>query len=163
MAIIAAQGSLDWAYPPFILASTAAAMGMEVKVFFTFYGLPLLKPKLEAKVTPAANPAMPMKMPFGPKGFQAIDWPIPHAVSGVVPGFDSMATALMKKQFKNKGVATITELRGMCLDLGVDLIACQMTMDVFGFEEKDFIEGISYAGAAAFLDFAMDADIQLFM
>ena len=66
MAIIAAQGSLDWAYPPFILASTAAAMGMEVKVFFTFYGLPLLKPKLEAKVTPAANPAMPMKMPFGP-------------------------------------------------------------------------------------------------
>lgn len=163
MAIIAAQGSLDWAYPPFILASTAAAMGMEVKVFFTFYGLPLLKPKLEAKVTPAANPAMPMKMPFGPKGFQAIDWPIPHAVSGVVPGFDSMATALMKKQFKNKGVATITELRGMCLDLGVDLIACQMTMDVFGFEEKDFIDGISYAGAAAFLDFAMDADIQLFM
>ena len=163
MAIIAAQGSLDWAYPPFILASTAAAMGMEVKVFFTFYGLPLLKPKLEAKVTPAANPAMPMKMPFGPKGFQAIDWPVPHAVSGVVPGFDSMATALMKKQFKNKGVATITELRGMCLDLGVDLIACQMTMDVFGFEEKDFIEGISYAGAAAFLDFAMDADIQLFM
>ncbi len=163
MAIIAAQGSLDWAYPPFILASTAAAMGLEVKVFFTFYGLPLLKPKLEAKVTPAANPAMPMKMPFGPKGFQAIDWPIPHAVSGVVPGFDSMATALMKKQFKNKGVATITELRGMCLDLGVDLIACQMTMDVFGFEEKDFIEGISYAGAAAFLDFAMDADIQLFM
>ena len=163
MAIIAAQGSLDWAYPPFILASTAAAMGMEVKVFFTFYGLPLLKPKLEAKVTPAANPAMPMKMPFGPNGFQAIDWPIPHAVSGVVPGFDSMATALMKKQFKNKGVATITELRGMCLDLGVDLIACQMTMDVFGFEEKDFIEGISYAGAAAFLDFAMDADIQLFM
>ena len=163
MAIIAAQGSLDWAYPPFILASTAAAMGMEVKVFFTFYGLPLLKPKLEAKVTPAANPAMPMKMPFGPKGFQAIDWPIPHAVNGVVPGFDSMATALMKKQFKNKGVATITELRGMCLDLGVDLIACQMTMDVFGFEEKDFIEGISYAGAAAFLDFAMDADIQLFM
>ena len=163
MAIIAAQGSLDWAYPPFILASTAAAMGMEVKVFFTFYGLPLLKPKLEAKVTPAANPAMPMKMPFGPKGFQAIDWPVPHVVSGVVPGFDSMATALMKKQFKNKGVATITELRGMCLDLGVDLIACQMTMDVFGFEEDDFIDGISYAGAAAFLDFAMDADIQLFM
>ena len=155
MAIIAAQGSLDWAYPPFILASTAAAMGMEVKVFFTFYGLPLLKPKLEAKVTPAANPAMPMKMPFGPKGFQAIDWPIPHAVSGVVPGFDSMATALMKKQFKNKGVATITELRGMCLDLGVDLIACQMTMDVFGFEEKDFIDGISYAGAAAFLDLSI--------
>jgi len=163
MAIIASQGSLDWAYPPFILASTAAAMDIEVKVFFTFYGLPLLKPKIEAKVTPAANPAMPMKMPFGPKGFQSIDWPIPHAVSGVMPGFDTVATSLMKKTFKNKGVATITELRDMCQMLGVDLIACQMTMDVFGFEEKDFIEGISYAGAAAFLDFAVDADIQLFI
>lgn len=163
MAIIASQGSLDWAYPPFILASTAAAMDMEVKIFFTFYGLPLLQPKLKAKVTPAANPAMPMKMPFGPKGFQAINWPIPHAVSGVVPGFDRMATTLMKKQFKKKGVATVTELRQMCLDLGVELIACQMTMDVFGFTEKDFIEGISYAGAAAFLDFAAEADIQLFI
>ena len=106
---------------------------------------------------------MPMKMPFGPKGFQSIDWPIPHAVSGVMPGFDTVATSLMKKTFKNKGVATITELRDMCQMLGVDLIACQMTMDVFGFEEKDFIEGISYAGAAAFLDFAVDADIQLFI
>ena len=163
MAIIASQGSLDWAYPPFILASTAAAMDIEVKVFFTFYGLPLLKPEIKAKVTPAANPAMPMKMPFGPKGFQAIDWPIPHAISGVMPGFDTVATSLMKKTFKNKGVATITELRDMCQMLGVDLIACQMTMDVFGFEEKDFIEGISYAGAAAFLDFAVDADLQLFM
>jgi len=163
MAIIASQGSLDWAYPPFILASTAAAMGIETKVFFTFYGLPLLKPDIKAKVTPAANPAMPMKMPFGPKGFQSLNWPIPHSVSGVLPGFDTVATALMKKTFANKGVATITELREMCLMLDVELIACQMTMDVFGFEKKDFIDGISYAGAAAFLDFAIDADIQLFV
>lgn len=163
MALIAAQGSLDWAYPPFILASTGAAMDMDVKVFFTFYGLPLLKPKIKAKVTPAANPAMPMKMPFGPKGFQNIDWPMPHAITGVVPGFDTMATGLMKKQFKNKGVATITELREMCVMLGVELIACQMTMDVFGFEKEDFIEGVTFGGAAAFLDFAAEADIQLFM
>lgn len=163
MALIAAQGSLDWAYPPFILASTGAAMDMDVKVFFTFYGLPLLKPKIKAKVTPAANPAMPMKMPFGPKGFQNIDWPMPHAITGVVPGFDTMATSLMKKQFKNKGVATITELREMCVMLGVELIACQMTMDVFGFEKEDFIEGVTFGGAAAFLDFAAEADIQLFM
>jgi peroxiredoxin family protein len=163
MALIAAQGSLDWAYPPFILASTGAAMDMEVKVFFTFYGLPLLKPKIKAKVTPAANPAMPMKMPFGPKGFQNIDWPMPHAITGVVPGFDSMATRLMKKTFKKKGVATITELREMCVMLGVELIACQMTMDVFGFEKEDFIDGVTFGGAAAFLDFAADADIQMFM
>jgi peroxiredoxin family protein len=163
MALIAAQGSLDWAYPPFILASTGAAMDMEVKVFFTFYGLPLLKPKIKAKVTPAANPAMPMKMPFGPKGFQNIDWPMPHAITGVMPGFDTMATGLMKKTFKKKGVATITELRDMCVMLGVELIACQMTMDVFGFEKEDFIDGVTFGGAAAFLDFASEADIQMFM
>jgi peroxiredoxin family protein len=163
MALIAAQGSLDWAYPPFILASTGAAMDMDVKVFFTFYGLPLLKPKIKAKVTPAANPAMPMKMPFGPKGFQNIDWPMPHAITGVMPGFDSMATGLMKKTFKKKGVATITELRDMCVMLGVELIACQMTMDVFGFEKEDFIDGVTFGGAAAFLDFAAEADIQMFM
>jgi peroxiredoxin family protein len=138
-------------------------MDMEVKVFFTFYGLPLLKPKIKAKVTPAANPAMPMKMPFGPKGFQNIDWPMPHAITGVMPGFDTMATGLMKKTFKKKGVATITELRDMCVMLGVELIACQMTMDVFGFEKEDFIDGVTFGGAAAFLDFASEADIQMFM
>jgi peroxiredoxin family protein len=163
MAIIASQGSLDWAYPPFILASTAAAMDMEVKIFFTFYGLPLLKKKINPKVTPTGNPAMPMKMPFGPQFFQNINWPIPNAISGNMPGFESVATGLMKKTFKNKGVATITELRDMCELLGVELIACQMTMDVFGFEKEEFIEGVSYGGAAAFLDFAADSDIQLFI
>ena len=73
MAIIASKGTLDWAYPPFILASTAAAMDMEVGGFFTFYGLTLLKEKNEAKVAPHTNRAIPMKMQFGPKGFQDFD------------------------------------------------------------------------------------------
>ena len=73
MALIASKGTLDWAYPPFILASTAAAMDMEVGIFFTFYGLTLLKKKISAKVAPHTNPAMPMKMPFGTKGFQDIE------------------------------------------------------------------------------------------
>jgi peroxiredoxin family protein len=163
MAIIASQGTLDWAYPPFILASTAAAMDMEVKIFFTFYGLPLLKKNLKAKVSPAGNPAMPMKMPFGPKFFQGIDWPIPNMVSNNVPGFESVATGLMKKTFKNKGVATVTELRDMCVQLGVELIGCQMTMDVFGFKKEEFIDGVNIGGAATFLEFAADADIQLFV
>lgn len=163
MAIIASQGSLDWAYPPFILASTAAAMDMEVKIFFTFYGLPLLKKNLKAKVSPAGNPAMPMKMPFGPKFFQGIDWPIPNMVSNNVPGFESVATGLMKKTFKNKGVATVSELRDMCVQLEVELIGCQMTMDVFGFKKEEFIDGVNIGGAATFLEFAADADIQLFV
>ena len=162
-ALIASQGTLDWAYPPFILASTAAAMDIEVKIFFTFYGLPLLKHKIDAKVAPHSNPAMPMKMPFGPKSFQKIDWKIPSLVTGNFPGFQDTATSLMKKKFKQKGVATVTELRDICLESGVELIACQMTMDVFGFTKDDFIDGISYAGAASFIDFAIDADMQLFV
>ena len=103
LAMIASKGTLDWAYPPYILASTAAALDMEVAIFFTFYGLPLLMKDLKAKVSPHSNPAMPMKMPFGPEGFQGFTWPIPNAISGVVPGFDSFATAMMKKTFAEQG------------------------------------------------------------
>lgn len=163
MALIASQGTLDWAYPPYILASTGAAMGMEVAVFHTFYGLTLLKKKVKAKVAPYGNPAMPMKMPFGPPGFQAIEWPIPNLVQTNVPGFNRLATLLMKRTFRNKGVQTVEEMREMSLDLGVRLIGCQMTMEVFGFDLDDFIPGVEIAGAAAFLEFAADADIQLFV
>ena len=163
MALIASKGTLDWAYPPFILASTAAAMEMEVAVFFTFYGLTLLKKDIKAKVAPATNPAMPMKMPFGPKGFQNFEWPMPNVLMGNVPGFETMATSLMKQTFKNKGVATIEELRDICIESDVKLIGCQMTMDVFGFEKDDFVDGVDIGGAATFLEFAIKSDIQLFI
>lgn len=162
LAIIASKGTLDWPYPPFILASAGAAMGWEVSIFFTFYGLTLLLPDLNAAVSPLGNPAMPMKMPFGSDGFQDINWSIPTAVM-VMPGFNSVATSLMKKTFKKKGVATINELRDMCLELGVDLIGCQMTMEVFGFKQEDFIDTAKIGGAATYLEFAADADISLFI
>ena len=163
MALIASKGTLDWAYPPFILASTAVAMEMEVAVFFTFYGLTLLKKRITAKVAPQTNPAMPMKMPFGPKSFQEVEWPMPNMLMGNMPGFETMATSLMKETFKNKGVATIEELREICIESGVKLIGCQMTMDVFGFSQSDFVEGVDIGGAATFLEFAADSDIQLFI
>ncbi len=163
LALISSQGSLDWAYPPFILASAAAAMGWEVGIFFTFYGLPLLKKDLSASVTPAGNPAMPMKMPFGPKGFQSINWNIPNVITNNLPGFDSVATTLMKKTFKNKGVASVGELRETCIDLDVRLIACQMTMDVFGFTKEEFLDECEFAGAAAFLEYAAESDVNLFV
>ena len=163
MALIASQGTLDWAYPPFILASTAVAMEMQVAVFFTFYGLTLLKKKIGAKVAPHSNPAMPMKMPYGPKEFQDIEWPMPKMLTGNMPGFDTVATSLMKETFKKKGVATIEELREICIDSGVKMIGCQMTMDVFGFSKEDFVDGVEVGGAATFLEFAADSDIQLFI
>ncbi|NQU68816.1 MAG: DsrE/DsrF/DrsH-like family protein [Candidatus Marinimicrobia bacterium] len=163
MALIASKGTLDWAYPPFILASTAAALDMEVKIFFTFYGLTLLKKKITAKVAPQTNPAMPMKLPFGPEFVQGLNIPLPNVLMGNIPGFETAATILMKETFKKKGVATVEELRSICIESGVELISCQMTMDVFGFSTNDFIEGITVGGAATFLDFAAGADIQLFI
>lgn len=164
LAIIATKGTLDWAYPPLILASTGAALGYEVQVFFTFYGLQILRKDLSGlKVSPLGNPGMPMKMPFGPKWFQRIEWNIPNFVQAIVPGFESLATTLMKKTIANNGVATIEELRNLCREADVKFIACQMTVDLFGFDHDDFIDGLEYGGAATFFEFAGESDICLFI
>jgi len=164
MSIIATKGTLDWAYPPFILASTAAALGWEVDMFFTFYGLLLLKKDLDAEVSPLGNPAMPMKLPFGPKWFQDYSWPMPNLLMAGVPGFEKLATGLMKKTFRNKGVASVEELRSLCLEADVHMVACQMTVDVFGFDNSDFIPEVTdYVGATSFLPVARKSDVCLFI
>ena len=164
MTIIATKGTLDWAYPPFILASTAAALGWEVSIFFTFYGLTLLKKDLDLNISPLGNPAMPMKMPFGPDWFKSVEWNIPNAVQSIIPGFESMATGLMKQTMKNKGVATVAELRQACVESDVNLLGCQMTVDLFGFTQDDFIPEVKeYCGAASFLGRAQKADVNLFI
>ena len=165
MTIIATKGTLDWAYPPFILSSTAAALGWDVSVFFTFYGLQLLRKDIgHLKISPLGNPGMPMKMPFGPEWFRHLNWNIPNAVQAVVPGFESMATSLMKQTMRNKGVAEIGELRGLCIEAGVNLIGCQMTVDLFGFARDDFIPEVKeFVGAATFLPMSRDADVSLFI
>ncbi len=165
MTIIATKGTLDWGYPPFILASTASALGWDVSIFFTFYGLELLKKDLSGlQVSPLGNPAMPMKMPFGPEWFKSIRWNIPNALQAVIPGFEAFATTMMKKTIKNTGVAEIATLRGLCVEAGVNLIACQMTVDLFGYKHSDFIPDVKdYVGAATFLPMAKDADVSLFI
>jgi peroxiredoxin family protein len=151
MAIIATKGTLDMAYPPFILASTAAALGYEVQIFFTFYGLQLLRKDLsDVKISPLANPAMPMPVPM------------PVLVQ-VLPGMETMATMMMKDKLKKKGVASLEELRTVCQEADVKFIACQMTVDLFDFDKSEFIDGIEYGGAAMFLEFAGDTDICLFV
>ena len=163
MALIASQGTLDWAYPPFILASTAVAMEMQVAVFFTFYGLTLLKRKITAKVAPPRQSRDADENALRAKSFQNFEWPMPNMLMGNLPEFETTATSLMKQTFKNKGVASIEELREICLESGVKMIGCQMTMDVFGFSKEDFIDGVEVGGAATFLEFAADSDIQLFV
>jgi peroxiredoxin family protein len=164
MTIIATKGTLDWAYPPFILASTAAALGWDVSIFFTFYGLNLLKKDVsDLKVSPLGNPGMPMKMPFGPDWFKGINWNIPNLIQAGIPGFESVATMLMKQTIKNNGVASIEELRSLSQEADVKFIGCQMTVDLFGFTHGDFIDGVEYAGAATFLPQAHKADVSLYM
>jgi len=165
MTIIATKGTLDWAYPPFILASTAAALGWNVSIFFTFYGLQLLKKDIsDLKISPLGNPGMPMKMPFGPDWFKGINWNIPNLVQAGIPGFESFATTLMQQTIKNNGVADIAELRSLCLEAGVNMIGCQMTVDLFGFKHDDFLPEVKeYVGAASFLPMAQEADVTLFV
>ena len=151
MALISTKGALDMAYPPFILASTAAALGWEVQIFFTFYGLQLLRKDLSGiAISPLANPAMPMPVPM------------PVFVQ-MLPGMESMATMMMKAKMKKKGVASLDELRSVCQESDVKFVACQMTVDLFDFEKSDFIEGIEYGGAATFMKFAGESDVCLFI
>jgi peroxiredoxin family protein len=151
LAIIATKGTLDMAYPPFILASTAAALDYEVQIFFTFYGLTLLRKDLSGvKISPLANPAMPMPVPM-------------PVLMAALPGMESMATMMMKQKIKSKGVASIEELRAACIEGGVKFIGCEMTVDLFDFKREDFIDGIEYGGASTFFEFAGSTDICLFI
>ena len=150
MAIIATKGTLDWAYPPFILASTAAALGYDVEVFFTFYGLQCLKKKLNLQVTSLGNPGMPMPMPM-PVVLQAL------------PGMQSMMTTMMKAKMKSKGVASIEDLRELCQEAEVRFVACQMTVDLFEMNPNEFIDDVEFGGAATFFEFAGEADITLYI
>ena len=150
LAIIATKGTLDWAYPPFILASTAAALGYETQIFFTFYGLQLLRKKLNLQVTSLGNPAMPMPMPV-PVLMQAL------------PGMQSFMTMMMKNKMKQKGIASLEQLRDLCIEAEVKYIACQMTVDLFDFSHSDFIDGLEFGGAATFFEFAGESDICLYI
>jgi peroxiredoxin family protein len=141
IAIIAAHGTLDAAYPPLILATAAAAMDMEAAIFFTFYGLNILKKGYanKLKVAPIANPAMPIPMPN---------------IIGMLPGMTAMATMMMNSWMKKANVAKLQELLDIAIESGVKMIGCQMTMDVMGIKKEQLIEGIEIGGAATYLEFA---------
>lgn len=150
LAIIATKGTLDFAYPPLILATTAAALDYDVTIFWTFYGLQVLKKERSLKISPLGNPAMPMPVPM------------PVFVQ-MLPGMESMATIMMKQKMAGKGIASIDELMEMAIESEVKMIACQMTVDLFDFKHEELMDGLEYAGAARFFEVAQDADITLFI
>lgn len=150
VAIIASKGTLDMAYPPLILATTAAAMDSEAAIFFTFYGLNILRKGGAAKlqVPPVGNPAMP--------------YPVPN-ILGMLPGMTPAATKMMKGMFDKHNVVKPEELLRQAVELDVKLIACQMTMDVMGIERDELIDECEVGGAASFLAFASGAHTTLFV
>lgn len=153
LAIISTHGSLDAAYPPLILATAAIAMDMEAAIFFTFYGLEIIKKGNADKlqVSPIANPAMPQPIP----GIS-----VPNII-GVLPGMTAVATNMMNGWMKKANVAKLSELLAMAQEMDVRMIACQMSMDVMGIKKEELIDGIEVAGAAAFLEYASDDAIAL--
>ena len=152
MTIIVTKGTLDWAYPPFILATTAAAMGVNTTMFFTFYGLGLLLKKMALKISTLA-----MKMPMMGMHMSMPNW------MSTIPGIDSMASSMMKNMIKKKGVASIEELREMAIEADVKMIACQMTLDLFEIKKEDLIDGPILGGAATWVDNAVRSDINLYI
>ncbi|MFN7065341.1 MAG: DsrE/DsrF/DrsH-like family protein [Aquificaceae bacterium] len=165
LAIIATKGTLDMAYPPLILASTAASLGIESAIFFTFYGLNIVhKKKLhELKIAPVGNPAMPMAFPPSMQNnitntISSI-LPGPPQIMGIIPGMTDMMSFMMKKTIKEHGIASIPELIEACKEAEVKLIPCQMTMELFGYKYEDLIEGLEPpAGAATFINYVIEAD-----
>jgi peroxiredoxin family protein len=153
LALIAAHGSMDMAYPPLILATAAVAMDMEAAIFFTFYGLEILKKGKADKlqVSPIANPAMPQPIP----GIS-----VPN-ILGVLPGMTAVATGMMNSWMKKANVAKLSELLDMAVEMGVRMIACQMSMDVMGIKKEDLIDGVEVGGAATLLEYASQDAISL--
>ena len=155
MSLIVTKGTLDWGYPPFILATTAAAMGLRVSMFFTFYGLNLLHKNLDVGISTLGNPGM--KMPV-----MGMHMGMPNMM-GMIPGVDGMATGMMKNLIKKKGVASIEDLREAAVESDVSMIACQMTMDLFEYKLDDLIKGPELGGAATYIETATKSDINLFI
>ncbi|MEW6324370.1 MAG: DsrE/DsrF/DrsH-like family protein [Nitrospirota bacterium] len=148
---VVSRGTIDAAYSALILATTAVALEMEVGVYFSFFGLNILKKGNQdnLKVVPLGNPAMPVAMPN---------------IVSVLPGMTALATMMMKRTIQQKKIATVPELLEAAIESGVKLWPCQMAMEMFDLKRDDLIDGLpTPVGAATFLEFAGDADITLFI
>ena len=139
LVLVVTKDTIDQVYPPLILATTAAASGLEVDIYFTFWGLKLLdrKSHTKTKMAPVGNPALPM----------------PNII-GVLPGMTALATRMMKGKIK-KYWPTIPEMMRQAKDMGVRFHACSPTMGLMGMEEKDLVPLTDdIVGASTFLDWA---------
>lgn len=149
LVIVCSKGSLDMAYPPLFLATTAAAMGMQVDLYFTFWGMNMISKKNidSMKVSPVGNAALP----------------IPN-ILGMIPGMSSMMTSMMKKKMQKIKVPSVREMIATAKESGVKFHACSNTMEIMGFKKEDLIPEVDdIIGAATYLDMAAEDAITLFI
>jgi peroxiredoxin family protein len=149
LVIVCSKGSLDMAYPPLMLATTGAAMGMEVHLYFTFWGINMVRKKTveSLKVSPVGNPAMPM----------------PN-ILGMIPGMTRLATRMMKGSMEKMKMPTIKEMIKTAKESGVHFHACSPSMQMMNITKDDLIPEVDdIIGATTYLDLASDDAITLFV
>ncbi|MBA3072289.1 MAG: hypothetical protein FP831_01715 [Anaerolineae bacterium] len=141
LAIISSKGSLDMAYPPLILANAARMAGVEVDVFFTFWGLDIITKKKMDKLNVAVvgNPSMH-------------PWFHIPTLLGIIPGMSAMASAMMRKEIDKLDFPPVGEFVQLIMDAGANVYACKMSMDMMKLTEKDLVDGAKVLGAMEFIE-----------
>jgi len=153
--IVVFSGAMDKVMAAFIIATTAAAMGMQTTMFFTFWGLSALKREDPASGTSTRNWMQKMLAMMLPKG--------PANLPLSQMNMAGMGAGMMKKIMQQKNVASLPELIESAQDLDVKLIACQMSMDAMGISREELIDEIEVAGAASYVGEAQNAELNLFI
>jgi peroxiredoxin family protein len=149
LVIVCSKGSLDMAYPPMMLATTAAAMGMQVDLYFTFWGINMISKKTidSLKISPVGNEAVPM----------------PN-ILGMIPGMTSLMTSMMQKKMQKIKMPSIREMIATAKESGVKFHACSPTLDMMGLKKEDLIPEVDdIIGAATYLELASEDAITLFI
>jgi peroxiredoxin family protein len=157
IAFICSKGNLDMAYPALIMGWAALGNGVDVTIFFTFWGLDMItKARTDhLEIAPVANTSMKMSM----LGINTGNLGIPNWM-GVLPGMTAFATALMHSKMKKLGVPPVGEYLQMLVDAGAKLYACKMTVDMMKLKKEDFVDGvIDIVSAADFIDMSEGAQV----
>ncbi|MBP9676190.1 MAG: DsrE/DsrF/DrsH-like family protein [Anaerolineaceae bacterium] len=156
IAFICSKGNLDMVYPALVMGWAALGNGIDVTIFFTFWGMDMInKARIDKlEIPPIANTSMKMNM-MGVPGYVGIP-----QIMGIIPGMTAFASALMKKKMKGLEVPTVREYLEMLVDAGANLYACKMSVDMFDLKKEDFIDGVKdIVTAGDFMDMTDGAQI----
>ncbi len=157
IAFICSKGNLDMAYPALVMGWAALGNGIDVTIFFTFWGMDMIR-KLRIdhlEIAPVANTSMKMSM----MGVNTGNLGIPN-IMGIIPGMTAFATKLMKSKMEKLEVPPVNEYLQMLVDAGAKLYACKMSVDMFDLKKEDFIDGvIDIVTAGDFMDMTEGAQI----